>query len=110
PAKFVNAISTASAEAPARRRNVLVASPAIALATGVATTRAGGEDIRLTSSSATANEDGETFGASRATTPTRYPERTASAGVTGSGRHKSEALSSNANGSGRIPMIVCDWP
>src|SRR5262249_8478489 len=66
-----------SPAALARRRAVLVASPAIARATGIATTRDGGEDVRLTSSSATASDAGETVWARRAMTPTRYPARTA---------------------------------
>ena len=71
PATLVKAMSIASAAAPARRPSVLRLSPAIAVATGVATTRAGGEEVRLTSSSAAAKFDGEELAARRAIASTR---------------------------------------
>ena len=87
---------------------------AIAVAMRVATTSAGGEDCRLTSSSMAANSFGETLRARRATTRTRNPARApGSSGFGGgncSGRQTSDRSSAKANPSGRTPTMVCERP
>ena len=49
----------------------MLLSPAITVATGVAAARDGGDDVRLTSSSAAANDAADVERARRASPPTR---------------------------------------
>ena len=85
PEKLANAINAATATAPARRARVPVASPEMAVAMGVALVRAGGDQVRLTSSSAPSSDAAEAPAARRATTLTRRPSRAARSARTGSG-------------------------
>src|SRR5262249_60978138 len=96
--------------AAASRASVAVASPAIAEATGVATTRDGGEAVLLTSSNAAARDAAEAPRARRATTPTRKPDRAAAVAVICSGRQISHALIANEKRSGSTPTTVCRRP
>ena len=110
PARLVKAMNIARPAAPASRLSVRAELPVIAAAMRVAMTRAGGVDVRLTSSRGALSEVGETFGARRASARTRRPARAACAGVCGIGRQMSDTSSAKKNRSGITPTIVCVCP
>ena len=110
PARLVNAMNMARPAAPASRLSVRAELPVIAAAMRVAMTRAGGVDVRLTSSRAALSEVGETFGARRAIARTRRPARAACAGDSGIGRQMSDTSSAKKNRSGITPTIVWVCP